>query len=250
MRMRSLVVRTASTAAIGLATLVPAHASAAPIAASMELVASVTVGNLSNTDTSLDAWGALLSPLSVAATASVTNGGSSGEASGAASATWAADGNSGQVLFSDYGWNLSASAASAAAVALTSNGGPDWSYTFRADSNGTFDMSFNVVGTGDTFGLWGWSIEWSGVGGSVFVSNPNDPTASGAFSRAVVAGDIYTVSLRNNANVSNLIAGFNAVGRMDGTFNWAVNPTSVPEPSALALLGLGAAAALARRRRA
>ena len=161
-------------------------------------------------------------------------------ASGSADATWGAGGNSGSVVFSGYGWSASEGASHSAAN--LNSAGPDWQYEFTADVNGTFSMTYNVVGSFDTFGLQGWSIGWSGLGGGLNLLNSADPTTSGVFTRSVVLGQDYIVSLQNNANVScecSISTGF-----MNGTFQFRIG-SAVPEPGTLgllatALLGFGA----------
>jgi hypothetical protein len=155
-------------------------------------------------------------------------------------------------LFDDYGWDVSVSDA-AYSVKLNEHGdGDDWTYTFVADADGVFSMEYLVTGSGSTFGLWGWAINWSGLGGGQ--SLPGDaafsPDASGVFLRDVLAGQTYTVGLSNNANlfvddpVSIAFQGF-----MDGSFEWEITSTAVPEPSTWALLTLGLAVVGWKRRR-
>jgi hypothetical protein len=236
------------TVALGAAPI-----SATPVSAFMYLEAHAEIGTLPpDTDTSSVTWAVLLAPLSTSATANVSSAaaGLSATVGGAGSATFGAGGNSGAVSFTDYGWNVNA-LGPAAAVSLNSHvGGDDWTYTFVADFDGLFTMDYDVVGTGDTFGLWGWSILWSGPGGSQFVSNANDPTTAGSFVRSVQAGVAYTVSLSNNANLSGE-AGLIADGHMDGSFIWAITPSAVPEPGTFALVAFAALlGAFAARRRA
>ena len=100
------------------------------------------------------------------------------------------------------------------------------------------------VGSGQTFGLWGWAIGLTGSAG-VPVSDPSDPTTSGTFVANLVAGQTYTASLMNNANIQ----GGGLTGSMNGNFDWAIS-SAVPEPDSLALMFAGLAAlGFASRRR-
>lgn len=209
---------------------------ATPLSASLSLQASATTtGGASDTQTSTDSWGVLLSPLSVSTQATaVDQSGTSISVFGAASASWAANGLSGTVNFDNYGWRFIGTGGTA-----TLNAHPDWTYSFMANGNGSFTMNYDVVGSGDTFGLWGWNIS---INGSEYLSlSASDPTASGFISEDLVDGQIYTVSLVNNANLSAPGGVDRLLGTMDGVFNWTIETSGnqVPEPFSLALLAIG-----------
>lgn len=220
---------------MSMSLYVASNASATPISASMNLRADAsTDAGASDSQTSTDSWGTLLSPLSVTARATATDpSGTSVSAHGSGSANWAPDGLSGSVNFRGYGWEFSGTGGTANLNSL-----PDWTYAFTADGNGTFSMNYIVDGYGGTFGLWGWNINWDGA--DLLTLNAFDPTLSGNITEALIAGQTYTVSLRNNANIS----GAGSQGGMNGVFDWNIETsvqTTVPEPSTILLLGAGLA---------
>ncbi|GAB4471101.1 MAG: hypothetical protein OHK0044_14070 [Burkholderiaceae bacterium] len=169
----------------------------------MSLAAHAVAGSEEASSTDTASWGVPLSRLAVSVSAYAVDAVGEGYASafGAGTATWAADGLSGTVSFTDVGWDVANGRSSS--VDLRS-GGNDWTYTFAADSDGVFSIDYQVVGVGSNlFGLWGWYIGWSGLGGDILsVLDPFDPKRNATASRDLTAGETYTVSLRNNANLS------------------------------------------------
>jgi hypothetical protein len=210
---------------------------ATPISATLMVQASATAsGEPNNTQVSTDTWGIPLSALNAQASALSVNTLGSVSVFGSAAATWAPNGLSGSVSFENYGWSFIGTSGSA-----NLQTGADWTFSFIANGNGEFSMNYDVVGNGDKFGLWGWNIN---INGSDYLTlNPNDPTASGFITEDLVDGEIYTISLINNANISVPGNVDTMAGNMSGLFNWTIRTSGrpVPEPSSLLLLAIGLA---------
>jgi hypothetical protein len=214
-----------------------ASALALPIAisSSLNLIAGSDAGGgfVNNTDTQLQ--GATVNPLIASVDAIAVSGNASVDTHADAAATWT-DAASGNVTFRSVGWRASNVTFGNSLVDM----GTDWQYTFTADATGLFTMDWNIFdsgGSNDTFGLNGFIFDWSGAGGSVFL----DFASSGALTRAIVAGTTYTVGLENVANIGGGLG--TRAAHMDGLFDWSMDTgmdtAPVPEPSILALMGLG-----------
>jgi hypothetical protein len=251
--MHSVLKSACALGAVVIATAgfaVSAHATTA-VSGAVNQVANATVGSVTNTNTNNQAWAAVPTTLGgfVSATASNPLTGDTATVSGLESATWASA-DAGSVTFTRYGWSLNNnSTPGTEADLIQGRGGPDWTYTFTATSNGTLTMKYNTtLDSGNGFGLWGWSIDVNG--NSLFlVNNPSDPTASGSVSEALVAGQTYTVNLNGNPNIGSN-GGLVQDGYMNGQFDWSITG-AVPEPGtwALILLGVGFMGASLRSRR-
>lgn len=161
-----------------------------------------------------------------------------------ASAHWV-DAGHGNVAWRNMGWTFNTATSAGAKVNGLHIDAPVWSYTFQATENGQFQLDYNVWATGDPFGLWGLRIDWSGPSGGLDLSDANDPTRNGTFTRTLTAGNTYTVGLYNMANVFVAPMLITRTGHLNADFNWRVVP--VPEPSAMFALGLGAMLLLRRK---
>lgn len=243
----------AVSALVGILAL-PAYATT-PISGTLNVVANSILAGKTVTDLHTGSWAVVPGPLSESATASATVGGDHVTTSGSGTAVWTSA-DSGNVQFSNYGWNFQVSDpanAPTSADLIQGRGGDDWAYTFTATQNGQISLAYDVsVASGDPFGLWGWAIDWSGAGGGQPPCCASDPTASGTFTRAVVAGQTYTIGLNGNPNVSFNGAPGPFSGFMNGQFDFTIIGSGVPEPGAWTLMiaGLGLAGAALRRRRA
>ncbi len=144
------------------------------------------------------------------------------------------------------GWDIDTPHAYTVDLNEAFTGDKAWTYTFTATEDSFFCLTYDVVGTGDTFGLQTWNFGFDGVGGGEQLGpDPLYPDGSGTLMRSLVSGETYTVSLSNYGNIfgsSGLILEASSVGE----FDWEIKP--VPEPASMVILGLGALG-LARRRR-
>ncbi len=206
-------------------------------------VYAASVGGDSASDHQSANWSVL--PTSLSANASATSHDAAGIPTTVfsnGSATWALDGQSGTFDLT-WGWNaVNATAMDTRGVAN------NWSYTFQADATGWFAMSYDVVASGDPFGLWGLaaSQNFDSVSGVLPPTNPFDPTASGVFLGGVTAGQVYTISLMNNGNMGG--DSMTMDGSATGHYAWSIR--SAPDAcSTLLLLGSGLAVVLGLRRK-
>lgn len=255
--MKRFVVKSLAAATLGAAAISTCPADAAtPVSGALNLAANSRLDS-SATPTSNDHQGWVGAPTSLSAhvssnTAEVTFGRNQVSVLGLASADWAsADAGSVQ-LHDQWRIKLVDQQFAPAAADLTQNrGGDDWSYTFTADRNGAITLSYNVSGSGDLFGLWGWGVDWSGPGGGLPlpISRASDPTASGAFTRPLVAGQTYTIGLNGNPNIQFAGPPVDWTSQMDGAFSWSIS--AVPEPAIWALMigGFGLVGLALRHRR-
>jgi hypothetical protein len=200
-------------------------------------------------------------PTTLTNAASVTTPDNLLTVSGSGSATWT-NADTGTVSFSNYGWTTPSNPSfgglavyngtaalnyGGTANFFTTPAAADWQYTFAANVDGTFTMTYDVTSTASnvvtpgTFGLGGWNIYVDGsTSTGDFLYNAFDPDANGVFSLSLIAGDTYTIALENEANVN----GAMSTASMDGTFDWDISPSiaATPLPAALPLFATGLSA--------
>ncbi len=237
-------------AASALLPMTTAHATVViSSSVSMEANAKAGTGLPLATVSNSASQGATLNPLSTSASATSAVPGTnvSVTTQGSVAATWASA-DQGQVVFSNLGWI--SQGVGAGGEAYLNTGAPDWSYSFTAESNGVFTLAYSIsadAATTDEFGLNGFTfLDVAGVTHYLTDFFLGPFPVAGSLSATVLAGNSYTVSLDNTANIFGPLG--TRTSLMDATFNWSI--TSVPEPGTLALFGLGALGLAARRRKA
>jgi len=233
------------------ATCAAIHASAqVPVSSTFQIGVSADINQLTNgyqLDTLSASQLGTLNPYSGSLSvqdSDPVNAGHSVTATSAASASWV-DAGHGSVAWRNMGWKFDTVTNAEATLNGFVLSAPVWSYTFKADQNGSFHLNYDVRGMGDTFGLLGLQIDWSGVEGGLSLVNVSDPTTSGTFSRPLVAGETYTVGLSNMANVFVNQDPTTRSGHMDADFGWRIQ--TVPEPTTL--VGFAGLVALSLRRK-
>jgi hypothetical protein len=151
-----------------------------------------------------------------------------------------------------WGWDAAAGGSSDP-TSVQTNLATNWSYTFTASGNGSFNGAYFVVANGDVFGLqpiYGADdMPFGPYGGTV-----SDPNGSGTFAVPLVSGQTYTMALYNFGNLSSE-GGLVAVGGAGAGIGWGivyVGTNGVPEPASWAMMvtGFSLIGAAARRRRA
>lgn len=204
-----------------------AHGSPISSTLSLQADASASPGPGLVTDTDSQSQGATINPLSASVLAQAINGNASVTATATGSATWT-NPNIGQVVLSNIGWATSNVSVGAAFL----HQGLDYSYTFTADATGTFTFNYNVTWSGtDDFGLNGFNYDFSG--NSAFLNLGT----SGTILESVIAGNTYTLTLRNQANISGGLG--TRTAHMTGTFDFtAPAAAEIPEPGTWAVFGL------------
>ena len=250
-----------------LATLLVSSARATPITASVGFGVQAHFGSeyrpsgpiadvQSYPDQQLvqDAWGVVGSDLHANANVTSNDGlGHTVNAYGNAAANWTADGNAGSFTLG-YGWSAVSNPYVISQIGTAQ--GTDlrnWAYTFVADANGLFVLNYAVSGYGWVLGSRmfdiivneGPTITNPFISGSIYDESPPSKSSfddAGQFTKAVVAGQEYTIVIANSFGIASGIPTGSA--DVTGEFNWTL-PTggtvaSVPDTgSTCALLGLG-----------
>ena len=198
-------------ACAALAPFTSAHA--VPVAASMQGTAFAQAdGAPPDTQSASDVWGVVGSTLTFAAHALSIDAGSASrvEARIGGFSSYAVDGNSGAVLLVAIWSSTNVASGAARFDGVNALNGLNWSYNFVSDFTGLFTLEYDVFASGtDTSGFIAVNFDWSGSGGGASFSLPT----AGSLSRAIVAGDAYTVSLSNNFNISEALGDRDAQAR-------------------------------------
>ena len=235
-------------ASLALAALAAAVHAQAPVSSTLDLGAYAAAsfsGNAPATGLVSLSQGTTLNSLTgtLSKTDTLPTGGGSLNARTSGTATWTSAAAGSFNLTTGFTFS---GASGKADLNYFQTGGKDvWTYAFTATSAGTFSMAYDVEQTGDTFGLGGININWSGTGGGLSLSTLTAPQI-GTFTRALLAGQQYTVGVQNYSNLSTILTTVN--GNLSAALNWRIQ--AVPEPAPFAALGLGAVALLRRRKAA
>lgn len=218
---------------------------ATPIRGFVSSQVFVNYGGADGTTSDAASW--LFTPAPLSVSRGVASGAPNVEAAQTVSASFSAD--AGQVGI-DSAWSFSGPFGPSQAASIS--GFPNWSYTFQADGDGTFRLTYDIGYTGLPGGLLGFNIGWTGPGGGLDLLNAADPTAAGVFERSIQAGEVYLVTVTQGSIIQD--SGLNLAASLRGDFAYRITEQpagGVPEPQtwALMILGFGGAGAVIRRRR-
>ena len=231
-------------AAIGMALLASPASAAGAIATSgfVQVQADATTnGGAASTSVVSSSWSGVPSTLGAlgANTVSISTNGGSVAAFGTVYASWA-DADSGEFQGQDFGWNFNLAPADTGGGADLNVSPINWSYTFSTASNAVFNLTYDVTHVGNGIGLQGWDLYIDGIQ-VTSLGGPFSPDDSGAASFGLSGGQVHTVDLRNNANISGDLTGYQAY--LNGTFDWNITAAGqaggVPEPATWGLMLVG-----------
>ena len=235
-----------SAIAFGI-TSTTSYAGVIAVNSSLDLVATTGLNTFEVIDVASASQGASTNNLGpMSANAVSTSVGGTSITSGTTSATWS-NAAAGVVRFDDIGWDNSNYTNQI--VSFSSLAGTQWTYTFIADIDGLFTLDWNVLllqPIGDSFGLNDFRFTIDSGGGQT-VMNVN---TTGSTTRNIFAGTQYMVEIHTNSGIVGGVG--QRTSFMDGVFNWSMDSgpmNVVPEPAAIALMGLGIFGLFASRRK-
>jgi hypothetical protein len=251
----------APSAILAAAIAVGPAAAATALDASMALTATSQIGSpvqAEKSDPQSTKWNNPLEQLTVTSSATAQLGNNTVTTHGTETATWLTA-NKGSVV-ANMGHEFQVpDAVEGHQIDTLLNGGVDWTYQFRAEGDGVFNLDFKVVGNdANTFGLGAWAFVISGgtfdsINISGTLGGLRDNEHSGSVSETLKAGQTYRVSLINQNGLGSF-APNDQSSSADSTFDWTISDApvagAVPEPStwALAIMGFGLMGVALRRR--
>lgn len=263
-----------AVAGVMLAALAASVPASATIARGGALNSHATAGldDQHLSDSEPDSWTNTPHDLLVVGGRTAANGDDFSSVQDAISAHWDSA-HAGSVTLLDHGWITDATHGQATSVSTdlsSPTDAPAWTYAFTATGNGSFNLGFDLTGTGQTGGLGIWDVlfrEDTGPDHLTFLTRTfpqgdfhlvND----NAFSHALLAGHRYQVSLITEEGLfDSLLNPARREASETGGFSWSISGggrsdalpgegAGVPEPAtwALMIFGLGGVGAALRRR--